>query len=331
MIDHEHDAARSHHPRRLGSARRARPQCRRARQPGDLPRSAGALSERHARRVGRRSGPARRADGQLRGRPHQPRRRPRRLPGPDAHRQEHPRRRRSSSARRCTRRWIAAPSGDARAAPDRPALGRRRPQPPAPSARARRAREAPRRRRASFVHVITDGRDTSPTGGRALRRRARGASAAVGVGRIASVSGRYYAMDRDKRWERTKLAYDAIVHGAAPPRRVGGRGDRGVVRRRASPTSSSSRASSSTPTASRSAPVRRRRLGRLLQLPRRSHAAARAGDERCPRFDGFDRGVWPQRLVDDDDRVRAELLASRSSSPPSPRPATSPRCSPRTA
>ncbi len=60
-------------------------------------------------------------------------------------------------------------------------------------------------------HAFTDGRDTLPHGGRGylaeLERWLRQA------GRVATVSGRYYAMDRDTRWERTKLAYDAIVHG----------------------------------------------------------------------------------------------------------------------
>jgi 2,3-bisphosphoglycerate-independent phosphoglycerate mutase len=60
------------------------------------------------------------------------------------------------------------------------------------------------------VHAFTDGRDTLPHGGRGyleeLERWLRQA------GRIATVGGRYYAMDRDTRWERTKLAYDAIVH-----------------------------------------------------------------------------------------------------------------------
>jgi 2,3-bisphosphoglycerate-independent phosphoglycerate mutase len=60
------------------------------------------------------------------------------------------------------------------------------------------------------LHAFTDGRDTLPHGGRGylheLERWLRQA------GRIATVSGRYYAMDRDTRWERTKLAYDAIVH-----------------------------------------------------------------------------------------------------------------------
>jgi 2,3-bisphosphoglycerate-independent phosphoglycerate mutase len=60
-------------------------------------------------------------------------------------------------------------------------------------------------------HAFTDGRDTLPHGGRdylgELERWLRQA------GRVATVSGRYYAMDRDTRWERVKLAYDAIVHG----------------------------------------------------------------------------------------------------------------------
>jgi 2,3-bisphosphoglycerate-independent phosphoglycerate mutase len=66
-----------------------------------------------------------------------------------------------------------------------------------------------------FVHVITDGRDTSPTGGVRYLAALQAAIDRAGVGRIADVVGRYYAMDRDKRWERTKLAYDAIVHGRA--------------------------------------------------------------------------------------------------------------------
>ncbi|HZJ28496.1 MAG TPA: 2,3-bisphosphoglycerate-independent phosphoglycerate mutase, partial [Solirubrobacterales bacterium] len=59
-------------------------------------------------------------------------------------------------------------------------------------------------------HAFTDGRDTLPTSGeghlRGLERWLRQA------GRVGTVSGRYYAMDRDTRWERVKLAYDAIVH-----------------------------------------------------------------------------------------------------------------------
>ena len=62
-----------------------------------------------------------------------------------------------------------------------------------------------------FVHVITDGRDTSPTGGIRYVAELEDVMRRAGVGRIATVSGRYYAMDRDKRWERTKLAYDAVL------------------------------------------------------------------------------------------------------------------------
>jgi 2,3-bisphosphoglycerate-independent phosphoglycerate mutase len=62
-----------------------------------------------------------------------------------------------------------------------------------------------------FVQVFTDGRDTSPTGGRRYVARLEEVMARTGTGRIASVSGRYYAMDRDKRWDRTRLAYEAIV------------------------------------------------------------------------------------------------------------------------
>ena len=63
------------------------------------------------------------------------------------------------------------------------------------------------------VHAFTDGRDTSPTGGLGYLDELESAMGAIGVGRIATVSGRYYAMDRDHRWERTRLAYDAIVDG----------------------------------------------------------------------------------------------------------------------
>lgn len=66
------------------------------------------------------------------------------------------------------------------------------------------------------VHAFTDGRDTSPTSGRGFILELEAAIARIGVGRIASVSGRYYSMDRDKRWDRTHLAYDAIVAGTGP-------------------------------------------------------------------------------------------------------------------
>ena len=63
-----------------------------------------------------------------------------------------------------------------------------------------------------MVHAITDGRDTSPTGGKGYLNYVEDELAKFDA-RIATIIGRYYAMDRDKRWERTKLAWDAIVHG----------------------------------------------------------------------------------------------------------------------
>jgi 2,3-bisphosphoglycerate-independent phosphoglycerate mutase len=66
------------------------------------------------------------------------------------------------------------------------------------------------------IHAFTDGRDTSPTSALGFVGEVEAVLARNGVGRIASVSGRYYAMDRDRRWERTRRAYDAIVDGFGP-------------------------------------------------------------------------------------------------------------------
>jgi 2,3-bisphosphoglycerate-independent phosphoglycerate mutase len=65
-----------------------------------------------------------------------------------------------------------------------------------------------------FVHAITDGRDTSPTGGIRYVGELERVMARESTGRVATVSGRYYAMDRDKRWDRTARAYDAMTIGA---------------------------------------------------------------------------------------------------------------------
>ena len=63
-----------------------------------------------------------------------------------------------------------------------------------------------------FVHAFMDGRDTSPTGGVGFLDELEQGLVPSGA-RIVTVIGRYYAMDRDRRWERTKLAWDAIVNG----------------------------------------------------------------------------------------------------------------------
>ncbi len=64
-----------------------------------------------------------------------------------------------------------------------------------------------------YIHAFTDGRDTDPKSGLAFIKELQD-HLEQSVGEIATVIGRYYAMDRDKRWERVQLAYDALVHGA---------------------------------------------------------------------------------------------------------------------
>lgn len=63
-----------------------------------------------------------------------------------------------------------------------------------------------------FIHAFTDGRDTDPKGGIAYLKEVQAHIQKTGA-QIATVTGRYYAMDRDNRWERVKLAYDAMVRG----------------------------------------------------------------------------------------------------------------------
>jgi 2,3-bisphosphoglycerate-independent phosphoglycerate mutase len=64
-----------------------------------------------------------------------------------------------------------------------------------------------------FVHCFMDGRDTSPTSGKGYVAELEEKIKEIGVGKVATVIGRYYAMDRDNRWERTKEAYDALTKG----------------------------------------------------------------------------------------------------------------------
>jgi len=64
-----------------------------------------------------------------------------------------------------------------------------------------------------FVHAFTDGRDTPPTSGAGYLQRIEQQLRHYGAGRIATVTGRYFAMDRDNRWERIERAYRALVHG----------------------------------------------------------------------------------------------------------------------
>jgi 2,3-bisphosphoglycerate-independent phosphoglycerate mutase len=62
------------------------------------------------------------------------------------------------------------------------------------------------------VHAFTDGRDTGPKSGGGFLEEVEGWMSCAGAGRIGTVIGRYFAMDRDKRWDRVQLAYDLLVH-----------------------------------------------------------------------------------------------------------------------
>ena len=68
----------------------------------------------------------------------------------------------------------------------------------------------------TFVHCFMDGRDTDPRSGKGFIEQLEN-HLAKSTGRIASIIGRYYAMDRDKRWERVKIAYDQLVNGVGEP------------------------------------------------------------------------------------------------------------------
>ena len=67
-----------------------------------------------------------------------------------------------------------------------------------------------------FVHAFMDGRDTMPTSGAGYLEELQQKFVECGVGKLASVSGRYFAMDRDLRWEKERKAFDAMVTGQAP-------------------------------------------------------------------------------------------------------------------
>lgn len=64
-----------------------------------------------------------------------------------------------------------------------------------------------------YVHCFLDGRDTPPASGESYIAKLEEKMKEKGVGKIASISGRFYAMDRDKRWQRVQKAYDALVNG----------------------------------------------------------------------------------------------------------------------
>ena len=64
-----------------------------------------------------------------------------------------------------------------------------------------------------YVHCFMDGRDTAPTSGKGYIEELQAKMKEIGVGKIASISGRYYAMDRDNRWDREQKAYEVLTEG----------------------------------------------------------------------------------------------------------------------
>ena len=67
-----------------------------------------------------------------------------------------------------------------------------------------------------YVHCFLDGRDVAPSSGKGFVEQLQAKLDEIGVGKIGTVMGRFYAMDRDKRWDRVQRAYDAIALGSAP-------------------------------------------------------------------------------------------------------------------
>ncbi|MEK4355630.1 2,3-bisphosphoglycerate-independent phosphoglycerate mutase [Paenibacillus sp. FSL M7-1455] len=67
-----------------------------------------------------------------------------------------------------------------------------------------------------YIHAFLDGRDVAPDSGKKFIQEMQAKIQEVGIGKIATVQGRYYAMDRDKRWERVEKSYRAIVYGDGP-------------------------------------------------------------------------------------------------------------------
>ena len=208
-------------PGRLGLARGHRRQRRAAGAHAQFRPAVGLLPARAAAHLRQGRRPARRTDGQFRGRPSQHRRRPRGDAGPAAHQ------------RRDRERRDRAAAGAAE--PDRaPEAERRHLSPHGPALAGRRAFASGSRGGAcqnprgagvpTVVHVWTDGRDTPPqSAGEDVARFIKALPPSITV---ATVCGRYYAMDRDKRWERVAKAYAAMVDAEGPRFPDAARGDR---------------------------------------------------------------------------------------------------------
>ena len=143
-----------------------------------------------------------------------------------------------------------------------------------------------------FVHAFLDGRDVPPTSGRGFLENLEGVLAEIGVGSIATVSGRYYAMDRDNRWERVGRAWRALALGegvtaASATSAVGESYERGITDEFVEPT---------VILGADGAPVGTPSAGDALVFfnfrPDRARELTRAFVD--PQFAGFERPVVPR-------------------------------------
>ena len=81
----------------------------------------------------------------------------------------------------------------------------------------------------TLLHMCMDGRDTPPTSGAGYMELLEAKLAELGYGEVSSISGRYYAMDRDKRWERVQKAYDVMCRGPGECETVAPGGVKAVI------------------------------------------------------------------------------------------------------
>jgi len=140
-----------------------------------------------------------------------------------------------------------------------------------------------------FVHAFTDGRDASPTGGEEIFRECEKALSKSGA-QIVTVVGRYFAMDRDRRWDRTKKAWDAIVLGqgeqikTSPAEAVAAKYKEGKTDEFMPPL-----------IFSQAGEQRVRDDDVVLFFNFRADRARQLSQAFLfEKFDGFDRGVWPR-------------------------------------
>ena len=144
----------------------------------------------------------------------------------------------------------------------------------------------------AYVHAFLDGRDTPPRSARVYVRALEEEIARIGAGQsiasIASVTGRFYAMDRDSRWERAARAWAALKRGEG---RRASTADEALAKADAEGETDEFVAPTLiVPRGRRAGDPPRRGLGHLLQLPRGPRPAAHARHGRS-LFDGFDRGA----------------------------------------